>query len=730
MTKKRTKKTSPKLKVAEARQRDVGKRRARIDLESMEKIGLTAGDVVELRGKGVTAVTVWPLDPEDRYRGIVRLDGQTRKNSGVGLGHFVSLEKNLPKKARSIVLAPLNTRLTPDKEFCEFVKSRIRGMPFTGGDEISVVVLGNNIIFSVVKVTPHSVVKIDQDSHLSIVATTSVKRSKMSEITYEQIGGLKDELRRLREIVELPLRHPQVFARLGIEPPKGILLHGPPGCGKTLLAKALANESEISFLSLDGPEIMNKYYGETEARLREIFKEARDNAPSIIFIDEIDSIAPRREEALGDVEKRVVAQLLALMDGLSDRGNVIIIGATNRPEGLDQALRRPGRFDREVEIGVPNIQDRLEILEIHSRGMPLKGVDLEKLAEQLYGYSGADLRSLCKEAALKALRRYLPSIDMDEGVQPEIVMKMVVNLEDFYDAAKGIIPSALREFSVEKPTIGWHEIGGLEEVKKTLHENVIWAIKKADMFRKAGVKPARGILLYGPPGCGKTILAKALAKESGANFISIRGPELLSKWVGESEKAIREIFRKAKAASPSLIFFDEIDSIANPRSSDVSESNGGGKLLSQLLTELDAVKSEAGTHVIAATNRPDLVDSSLIRPGRLDLGVFVPAPDEIGRTKILDIIGTNMPLRNDVSPQELATLSKGFTGADLESLCREAAIEAMHRNEDVIEIRKIDFDRAFSKMRPSITPEIESWYSNIQEKFRGLQKNKEGAVYA
>ena len=716
--------------MADARQRDVGKRRARIDMNSMKKIGLSLGDVVELRGKGVTAVTVWPSDPADRNRGIVRLDGQTRKNSGVGLGHFVTLEKNLPKIARSIVLAPLNTRLTPDKEFCEFVKRRIRGIPLTRGDEISVVVLGSTIIFSVVKVTPHSVVKIDQDSHLSIIASTSIRRNKISEITYDQVGGLKDELRRLREIVELPLRYPQVFARLGIEPPRGILLHGPPGCGKTLLAKALANESEISFISLDGPEIMNKYYGETEARLREIFKEARENAPSIIFIDEIDSIAPRREESLGDVEKRVVAQLLALMDGLSDRGNVIIIGATNRPEGLDPALRRPGRFDREVEIGVPNNQGRLEILEIHTRSMPLKDVNLEKLAEQLYGFSGADLTLLCKEAALKALRRYIPSIDMAKEVNHETVMRMVVTTEDFQDTAKEIIPSTLREFSVEKPTVGWQDIGGLEEVKKILHENVIWAIKKADMFRKAGVKPARGILLYGPLGCGKTILARALAKESGANFISIRGPEVLSKWVGESEKAIREIFKKAKAASPSLIFFDEIDSIANPHSSDISESNGGGKLLSQLLTELDAASSEAGTHVIAATSRPDLVDSSLLRPGRLDLGVFVPAPDEIGRTKILDIIVTNMPLQNDVLTGALATLSKGFTGADLESLCREAAIEAMHRNEDVIEIRKIDFDRAFSKIRPSITPEIESWYTNIQEKFKGLQKNKKGAVYA
>ncbi|MFQ6011969.1 MAG: AAA family ATPase, partial [Nitrososphaerales archaeon] len=384
----------------------------------------------------------------------------------------------------------------------------------------------------------------------------------------------------------------------------------------------------------------------------------------------------------------------------------------------------------EVEIGVPNVQDRLEILEIHTRGMPLNAVDLNRLADDLYGYSGADLRSLCKEAALHALRRYLPSIDMNEGIQPEAVMKMVVKLEDFYDAAKGIIPSALREFSVDKPTIGWSEVGGLEDVKQTLQENVIWAIRKAHMFRKAGVKPARGMLLYGPPGCGKTLLAKALAKESGANFISIRGPEVLSKWVGESEKAIREIFRKAKAASPAVIFFDEIDSIANPRASDTSESNHGEKVLSQVLTELDGVKSEVGTYVIAATNRPDLVDSSLIRPGRLDLSVFVPAPDEIGRIKILKIVMSDMPLRNDISIEELAALSKGFTGADLESLCREAAIESMHRNEDAIEIRKIDFERAFSKMRPSVTPEIESWYSNIQERFRGVQSKKEGAVYA
>src|SRR3990172_5839641 len=532
------------MRVGEAKQRDVGKRRARIEPEAMEYLHVEPGDMVEILGKRPSCAIVWPTDDDDKEPDMIRIDGQTRKNVGVSVNDLVTVRKIVAKPAKSVVLMPVNGNVTVDKEFTDFVKNRLKGLPMSEGDEISVMILGNSMDFKIHKISPKSVVKIERGTTLTILTETSVE--KKTRVTYEEIGGLKAQTKRMREIVELPLRHPEVFIRFGIEPHSGILLYGPPGCGKTLIAKVLASESEANFYSINGPEIMNKYYGETEAKLRDIFKEAKENSPSVIFIDEIDAIAPKREEAYGDVEKRVVAQLLALMDGLTERGNVIVLGATNRPESVDPALRRPGRFDREIEISVPNVDGRLEILHIHTRGMPLaEDVDLKTLAAELHGYTGADIKSLCREAAMKSLRNYLPEIDMEtEKISSEILQSMRVSLQDLYDA------------------------------KRTLHDNLITAIKEPAKFQKMGIKPPKGALLYGPPGCGKTLLARALATESGANMILVRGPEILSKWVGESEKAIREIFRKAKTSSPCVVIFDELDSLARFKT---GEMNGVGE---------------------------------------------------------------------------------------------------------------------------------------------------------
>jgi transitional endoplasmic reticulum ATPase len=710
------------LKVAEARQRDVGKRRARLPTSVLNKLGVKAGEIVEIIGKSLTAAIAWPLDPEDENFEVVRIDGQTRKNAGVALNDFVYVRVADVKIAKGLTLVPLNTKMSIDKEFSQFVKNKLVGFPVTEGDEISVVILGSPMLFRVEKVRPRGIVKVASSTSLSILPEPLLEKRPSPRVTYEEIGGLKEQIERLREIVELPLRHPEVFQRFGIEPPSGILLYGPPGCGKTLIAKALANESEASFFSINGPEIMNKYYGETEARLREIFKEAKENSPSIIFIDEIDAIAPKREEVFGDVEKRVVAQLLALMDGLTERGKVIVIGATNRLESVDPALRRPGRFDREVEISVPNERGRLEILQIHTRGMPLANdVDLAKIARESYGYTGADLRALCREAALKALRRYLPELDLEyEKIPPQILEKMVVTLQDFKDAFKEIIPTALREFYIESPNVSWKDVGGLKEVKKVLEENVIWAIKEPERFKKFGIRPARGILLYGPPGCGKTLIAKALANESGANFITVRGPEVLSKWVGESEKAIREIFRKAKSASPCIIFFDEIDAIAKPRAYE-EDSGVSERVLSQLLTEIDASHTIESIFVIGATNRPDFIDPSLLRPGRIDLLVYVTAPNEEERLEILKILTSNMPLSKDVSLERVSKITNGYSGADLEAVCREAALSAIRRSlnkeggKDELVSAK-DFDEALRKIKPSVTPQLLEWYEGIYSK--------------
>jgi transitional endoplasmic reticulum ATPase len=599
--------------------------------------------------------------------------------------------------------------ISADSEFREFVKDRLRGFPINEGDEISVGVLGNSIDFVIQRIVPRTISRIAKSTKVNIVAATSI--DKKPRVTYDEIGGLKDQIKRLREIVELPLRHPEVFAKLGIEPHSGILMYGSPGCGKTLIAKALASESAANFYIINGPEIVNKYYGETEARLRDIFKEAKESAPSIIFIDEIDAIAPKREEAFGDVEKRVVAQLLALMDGMSDRGNVIVLGATNRPDSIDPALRRPGRFDREIEIGVPNAEERFEILGIHTRGMPLAhDIDLQGLASELYGYTGADIKALCREAAMKALRRYIPEIDSEgDRVSPETLEVMDIRNKDFREGMKEIVPTAMREFYVEVSRIKWEDVGGLHTAKRTLYDNLIMSIKEPESFSKMGVRAPRGALLFGPPGCGKTLIAKSLATVSSANIIVVRGPEVLSKWIGESEKAIREIFRKAKSSSPCVIVFDELDSLARPRGQD--DISGNERVLSQLLTEMDDSGS-AGVIVIGITNRPDLIDTSLIRPGRLDLIVYIESPDENARFEIVKKLTSEMPLSENVNLAEVAKRTKGFSGADLEALCREAAVNTMRNKESLV--NNSDFEKSLQFVKPSITKDVEDWYESVR----------------
>jgi transitional endoplasmic reticulum ATPase len=700
-----------KLRVAEAKYRDVGKRRARIDSLSMTKLAIKPGEIAELIGKRSTPVTVWLAESQESGREIIRIDGQTRKNVGVGLNDLLTVRKVRSKAAKSVILMPLGHNvMSVDDQFCAFVRNKLTGYPINEGDEISVGVLGNSIDFVIKKIIPRTISRIERSTKVNVVAppTTVDERPR---ITYDEIGGLKEQINRLREIVELPLRNPEVFAKLGIEPHSGILMYGSPGCGKTLIAKALASESAANFYIINGPEIVNKYYGETEARLRDIFKEAKETAPSIIFIDEIDAIAPKREEAFGDVEKRVVAQLLSLMDGMSDRGNVIVLGATNRPESIDPALRRPGRFDREIEIGVPNAQGRFEILGIHTRGMPLaQDIDLQELALELNGYTGADIKALCREAAMKSLRRYIPEIDSATGkVSPDTLRVMDIRSRDFREGMKEIIPTAMREFYVEVSRIKWEDVGGLQNVKRILHDNLIMSIKEPENFSRMGIRAPRGALLFGPPGCGKTLIAKSLATISSANIIVVRGPEVLSKWVGESEKAIREIFRKAKSSSPCVIVFDELDSLARPRGQD--DISGNERVLSQLLTEMDDSGS-SGIIIIGITSRPDLIDTSLIRPGRLDLIVYVESPDEKARNEIIGKLTSEMPLSKDVDLAQIAARTKGFSGADLVALCREAAINAIRNKERIVNYS--DFEKSLQFTKPSITKDVEDWYESIR----------------
>ena len=697
------------MRIGEAKQRDVGKKRARIGPEAMDFLKVTPGDIIEVMGSRSSCAVVWPVDEDEKFPDIIRVDGQTRKNVGASLNDIVKIRKVTSKIAKTISLTPVNDSVTVDKEFTDFVKNRLKGLPIVHGDEISVMILGNSMDFKITKTSPKGVVKIDRSTNLNISTETSVDRKV--RVTYEEVGGLGHEIKAMREIVELPLKHPELFSRLGIEPHSGILLYGPPGCGKTLIAKVLASESEANMFSINGPEIMNKYYGETEAKLRDIFKEAKDNSPSIIFIDEIDAIAPKREEAYGDVEKRVVAQLLALMDGLTDRGNVIVLGATNRPDSVDPALRRPGRFDREFEISVPNEDGRLEILFIHTRGMPLsEDIELKDLASELHGYTGADIKSLCREAALKSIRRYLPEIDLEtEKIPSEVLQAMEIKLIDFYDAMHEVIPTAMRELYVERPKVWWHDVGGLDEIKKSLTDNLIMAMKEPSKFTKMGIRPPKGALIYGPPGCGKTLIGRALATETGANMILVRGPEILSKWIGESEKAVREIFRKAKASSPCVVIFDELDSLARYKSGEggVSET-----VLSQLLTEIEEGISSRVV-VIGITNRPDVLDNSLLRTGRLDLVLYVSPPDEKGRLEIIKILTKKMPLANDVKLQEIAVATQNYTGADLAALCREAVVHAMRNKSS--KISNLDFSSSLKQVKPSITKEVDQWYNNVRE---------------
>jgi len=698
------------MRVGEAKNRDVGKKRARIGPDAMDYLQASPGDAIKINAKNTTCAIIWPSDEDEKYPDTIRIDGQTRKNLGVALNDVVEIQKVKTVQAKSVTLMPINDIVTVDKEFTDFVKNRLKGMPLSQDDEISVMILGNSMNFKIKKVSPKGIVKIERPTQLTILSETS--GDKKAGITYEQVGGLRSEIKVMREIVELPLRHPELFSRLGIEPHSGILLYGPPGCGKTLLAKVLASESDANMFSINGPEIMNKYYGETEARLRDIFKEAKENSPSIIFIDEIDAIAPKREEAYGDVEKRVVAQLLALMDGLTDRGNVIVLGATNRPDSVDPALRRPGRFDREMEISVPNADGRLEVLQIHTRGMPIADdVELKTLASELHGYTGADMKSLCREAAMKSIRRYLPEIDLEtEKIPSKILQSMEIKIIDFYDAMHEVVPTAMREFYVERSKIFWENVGGLDEAKKILEENLISAINEPEKFLKMGIKPPKGALLYGPPGCGKTILARALSTESGGNMILVRGPEILSKWVGESEKAIREIFRKAKASSPCVIIFDELDSLARLKSGE--ESGVGETILSQLLTEMEE-GSNSRVVVIGITNRPDMIDNAMLRAGRLDLRIFIPPPDEKGRLSIIEVLTENMPLSSDVNLKEIAVATQNYSGADLTALCREAAVEAMQSSSNKITSK--NFALGMKRIKPSISKEVETWYGKIED---------------
>jgi len=712
------------LKVGDARQRDVGRGIARINQKTMQKLGISAGDVIEILGKRNTAAIAWPAYSEDQDKEIIRIDGFSRKNAGVAINEYVIVRPGKVKNATSVVLAPIDMRLNVDQDFTNFVKNRLMERTFVEGDTTLVMMLGHAIPFTVTKTRPHGIVRMTYETNLQILAEPAPETKGMPRTTYEDIGGLHEEIQRIREMVELPLRHPELFQRLGIRPPQGVLLHGPPGCGKTLLARAVANESEANFFPVNGPEIMNKFYGGSEQNVRDIFDQAQKNLPSIIFIDELDAIAPKRGEVTGEVERRVVAQLLASMDGLTGRQNVIVIGATNRPDALDPALRRPGRFDREIEIGVPDKKGRHEILQIHTRGMPLaKDVNLKKLTDMMHGYTGADLAGLCRETAMKALRRYLPEINVEEErVPPSVLEKMEIKMEDFLNAYKEVTPTAMREVYIEVPTVQWTDVGGLESVKEELRESVEWPLKNPQVFTRMGIRPPKGILLFGPPGCGKTLLARAVATESEANFITIKGPEVFSKWVGESEKAIREVFRKARMASPAVIFFDEFDSLVPRRGLGYADSGVTERVISQLLTEMDGIITLADVVVIAATNRPDIVDPAILRPGRFDRLIYVPDPDEKARLEILQIYTKEMPLTKDVDLTQLTSMTKNYSGADIDAVCREAGLNALRRDINAKEVSFADFKEALGKIGPTITSNMEAWYKSFMKKAWRMEK--------
>jgi transitional endoplasmic reticulum ATPase len=696
------------LKVAEALLNDVGRGIARIDSKSRELLNVKSGDYIEIKGKKVSVAMVWPSHQEDEGLNIIRIDGYIRKNVGVSIGEKVFVKKAEPKPATKIVIAPpAEHRIRVSPEFEEYVRKKLEDKALVRGDMLYISIFSTAFPFVVVQTNPSGVVKVTKETNIVVKEEPVSEEILKSEVRYEDIGGLKNEIQKIREMVELPLRHPELFERLGIEPPKGVLLYGPPGCGKTLLARAVATESEANFISINGPELVSKYVGESEERLREVFREAEENAPSIIFIDEIDAIAPKREEVTGEVERRMVSQLLTLMDGLKKRGEVIVIAATNRPNAIDPALRRPGRFDREIEIGVPDRNGRKEILQIHTRNMPLaKDVDLEQLATITHGFTGADLAALCREAAMLTLRRVLPKIDVEQEVIPnEILLSIEVTMEDFMNALKGIQPSALREVFVEIPNVHWEDIGGLEDVKKELYEIVELPFKKPELFEKMGIRPIKGVLLVGAPGTGKTLLARAVATESEVNFISVKGPELLSKYVGESEKALREVFRKAKLAAPCIIFIDEIDGIAAIRGRG-DETLVNERMVDTLLTEMDGLQTLKNVIVIAATNRPDVLDPALLRQGRFDRIIELPIPDLRARIEIFKVHTKRMPLAKDVSLEELAKQTEGYTGAEIEGICREAGLNAIRNNRSVVKLE--DFEEGMKKIKKLVSKNLES----------------------
>ncbi|NCN51617.1 CDC48 family AAA ATPase [archaeon] len=750
------------LKVVEALQDDAYKGIARLDLDLMREIGVKRGDAI-LIGKNKSTIAIADRAyPADVGEGIIRIDGVLRKNAGVSIGDEVKVKKAEVKEAKKIIIAPAQKGIMVQGD-PESLKRGLLGRTVVKGD---IVVLGgvqrrkdlmneemgdlndifgnlgdilggmgfgnlgggvSQIKFVVVSTNPSCPVIITENTEVVLNSkAVEMMEDKIPTINYEDIGGLTEEIKKIREMVEIPLKHPEIFQKLGVSPPKGVLLHGPPGTGKTLLAKAVASESDAHFILLNGPEIMSKFYGESEKKIRTIFEEAEKNAPSIIFIDEIDAIAPKREDVQGEVERRVVSQLLTMMDGLNSRGKVIVIGASNRVNSIDQALRRPGRFDRELEIGVPDKSGRLQVLKIHSRGMPLnKDVNLEKIASLTHGFVGADIESLTKEAAMNVLRKNLSKIKLDEEeISKEILEKLIIKHEDFTDALRIVRPSAMREVLVETPTVGWNEVGGLDKIKDELQEAVEWPLKYADSFKRLGIRPSKGILLYGPPGTGKTLLAKAVAKESEANFIHVKGPSLLSMWVGKSEEGMRKIFERARQVAPCIIFFDEIDSLAGKRGSDSNKVTE--RVLNQMLSEMDGLEDMKDILVVAATNRPDMLDTALLRPGRFDRILLVNAPTQEGREKIFEVHTKEMPLNKDVKIKELAKETDGFTGADIEALAREAAMIALRENMESKEVKKKHFESALKKVKPSVTKQSIEIYKKIEDQFLNSAKSAIG----
>ena len=730
---------SIQLKVTKAYPTDSAKGIARIDPNLIQKLQISVGDIILLEGNKTTAAKVWGADRQDWKKDSIRIDGFTRQNAGAGLGQNIKVTTVKPLGATRIVLAPMEGQVIQiEGEVNDLIKRQIMKRPVMEGDLIPIIsttaspILGHmntgqTIPLIAVKVEPEGVVIIKEQTEIELLdkPVTGYDSLATTGITYEDLGGLGDQIQRLREMIELPLKHPEVFDKLGINPPAGVLMHGPPGTGKTMIAKAVANESGAKFFSIAGPEIMSKHYGESEKGLRDIFEEASNNAPSIIFFDELDAIAGKREDSVGEVERRVVAQLLTLMDGVSDRGQVVVIGATNRINAIDLALRRPGRFDREIEISVPDRDDRLEILQIHTRSMPLsKDVNLEELADNTHGFVGADLAALCREAAMKALRSFSRDFNLEQEIPQEQLNKIEITSEDFSLALKEVEPSAMREVMVEIPSVKWNDVGGLDKSRQEILEAVEWPLSNPERFREMGLQPPNGILLYGPPGTGKTLIAKAVATEISANFISIRGPQLLSKWMGESEKAIREVFKKAKQVSPCIIFFDEIDALAPIRGMD-SSSRAMERVVNQLLVEMDGLEVLKDVVVVAATNRPDMIDPALLRSGRFDRAVFIGPPAKDGREEILRIHARNMPLSEDVDLIEIADLTDGYVGSDLEAICREAVLLAMRENFNAKIVEMRHFRNALKKVRRALNENILEYYQQLEAQFKGGVKTEQ-----